>query len=338
MSQRRMRARELGLDLGGGEPGPLNAITDVAGIRVGQTTVRDGAGIRTGVTAIVPDQVDRAGGELPAGLFVGNGYGKLIGATQLAELGVIETPILLTGTLSAFRAADALVTYMLGRPGNAGLLSVNPVVGETNDGYLSDIRARPVTEQHVLAAISAACGGPVAEGSVGAGTGTAALGFKAGIGTASRLLRLDAVRPCTLGVLVQSNFSGTLTVRGVRISAPDRAEPEPSGNSCMIVVAVDHGLDARQLTRVARRAVFAMGRTGADFAGTSGDYAIAVATRASGPVPDSVLGPVLAAVQDAVEEAILNSLFMATTTTGYLGHTRRAVPLDTVIRARLTGS
>ncbi len=337
MARRRMRARELGLDLGG-EPGPLNAITDVAGIRVGQVTVRDGAAIRTGVTAIVPDQVDRAGGELQAGLFVGNGYGKLIGATQLAELGVIETPVLLTGTLSAFRAADALVTYMLGLPGNAGLLSVNPVVGETNDGYLSDIRARPVTEQHVLAAISGARGGPVAEGSVGAGTGTAALGFKAGIGTASRLVRLAGDQPGTVGALVQSNFSGTLTVRGVRISAPDRAEPEPVGNSCVIVVATDHGLDARQLTRVARRAVFAMGRTGADFAGTSGDYAIAVATRASAPVPDPALGAVFAAVQDAVEEAILNSLFMATTETGYLGHVRRAVPLDVVTRTRLTGS
>ena len=330
MAQRRMRARALGVDLGG-EPGPLDAITDVAGVRVGQTTVRDEGGIRTGVTAIVPDQVDLAGGQLPAGLFVGNGYGKLIGATQLAELGVIETPVLLTGTLSAFRAADALVTYMLGRPGNASMASVNPVVGETNDGYLSDIRARPVTERHVLAAISGARAGPVAEGSVGAGTGTAALGFKAGIGTASRVVRLAGHEPCTLGALVQSNFSGTLTVRGVRI-APGQAAPEPAGNSCMIVVAIDGGLDSRQLTRVARRAVFAMGRTGADFAGTSGDYAIAFATRASAPVPDSALGPAFAAVQDAVEEAILNSLFMATTTTGYRGHVRRAVPLDVVIR------
>ena len=337
MAQRRMRARELGLDLGG-EPGPLNAITDVAGIRVGQVTVRDGAAIRTGVTAIVPDQVDRAGGELPAGLFVGNGYGKLIGATQLAELGVIETPVVLTGTLSAFRAADALVTYMLGLPGNAGLLSVNPVVGETNDGYLSDIRARPVTEQHVLAAISGARGGPVAEGSVGAGTGTAALGFKAGIGTASRLVRLAGDQPCTVGALVQSNFSGTLTVRGVRITAPGRAEPRAGRELLHDRRRHRPRARRRQLTRVARRAVFAMGRTGADFAGTSGDYAIAVATRASGPVPDSALGPVFAAVPDAVEEAILNSLFMATTTTGYRGHVRRAVPLDVVIRAWLTGS
>jgi D-aminopeptidase len=336
MVQRRMLARELGLDLGG-EPGPLGAITDVTGIRVGQTTLREGTGIRTGVTAVVPDEVDRAGGQLPAGLFVGNGYGKLIGATQLAELGVIETPVLLTGTLSAFRAADALVTYMLGLPGNAGTLSVNPVVGETNDGYLSDIRARPVTEQHVLAALSGARGGPVAQGCVGAGTGTAALGFKAGIGTASRLVRLAGAEPCTLGALVQSNFSGTLTVRGVRIAGPDQGGQAPAGNSCMIVVAIDRGLDSRQLTRVARRAVFAMGRTGADFAGTSGDYAIAVATRASQPVPDSALGPVFAAAQDAVEEAILNSLFMATTTTGFRGHRRRAVPLDVVIRACVTG-
>lgn len=329
-----MRARELGLAFGDYEPGPLNAITDVTGVRVGQSTVIDGTAIRTGVTAVVPDEVDRAGGQLPAGLFVGNGYGKLIGATQLAELGVIETPVLLTGTLSAFRTADALVTYMLRLPGNEGMLSVNPVVGETNDGYLSDIRARPVTEQHVLAALSGARAGPVAEGAIGAGTGTAALGFKSGIGTASRLVRLAAGDSCMLGVLVQSNFSGTLTVRGAPIGPPPvPAEPEPAGNSCMIVAAIGRQLDSRQLARVARRAVFAMGRTGADFAGTSGDYAIAFAAPGGPPVADSALGPVFAAVQDAVEEAILNALFLATTTTGYLGHVRHAVPLDSVIRA-----
>jgi D-aminopeptidase len=312
-------------------PGPYNAITDVTGVRVGHRTVIEGAGIRTGVTSVVPDGVDRAGGALAAGLFVGNGYGKLTGATQLVELGVIETPVVLTGTLSAFRAADALVTYMLRLRGNERMISVNPVVGETNDCYLSDIRARPVTEQHVLAALSDALGGPVAEGAVGAGTGISALGFKAGIGTASRRLRLAGDEPCTLGVLVQANFSGVLIVRGVPIDQPLGSEPE--GNSCMIVVGIDRGLDARQLRRVAKRAVFAMGRTGADFAGSSGDYAIAFATGGRGPVPDSSLGPVFAAVQDAVEEAILNSLFMAITTTGYLGHVSHAVPLDIVIRA-----
>jgi D-aminopeptidase len=348
----RRRARDLGLHAGSLEPGPLNAITDVTGVRVGQITVIEGAGIRTGVTAVVPDALDRAGGMLAAGLFVGNGFGKLTGATQLAELGMIETPVVLTGTLSTFRAADAIVTYMLALPGNEGMLTVNPVVGETNDGYLSDIRARPVTERHVVAAIRGARGGPVGEGAVGAGTGTAALGFKAGIGTSSRLVTPAGRAGSTgaLGVLVQSNFSGTLTVRGVRIGAPghggDRAgggpgggqqggEPGtgPRGNSCMIVVATDHGLDARQLGRVARRAVFAMGRTGADFAGTSGDYAIAFAAGSGPSVPDDALGPFFAAVQDAVEEAILNSLFMATTMTGFEGHVRHAVALDVVTAA-----
>ncbi len=333
----RRRARDLGLVLGRHPPGPYGAITDVAGIRVGHVTLAEGDTIRTGVTAIVPDAVDRAGGALAAGLFVGNGYGKLTGATQLAELGAIETPIVLTGTLSAFRAADALITYLLRLPGNEQMISVNPVVGETNDGYLSDIRARPVTEQHVLAAISGASGGPVAEGAVGAGTGTSALGFKAGIGTASRVLTLADGGACTVGVLVQANFGGVLTVRGVRITRPATPEVRPAassaGNSCMIVVATDRGLDSRQLTRVARRAVFAMGRTGADFAGGSGDYAVTFATGAEAGVPDRALDPVFAAVQDAVEEAILNSVFMATTTSGYLGRVRYAVPLDLVTGA-----
>jgi len=357
----RRRAGDLGLHFGGDEPGPLNAITDVPGVRVGHTTVIAGADVRTGVTAVVPDALERAGGALPAGLFVGNGFGKLVGATQIAELGVIETPVVLTATLSAFRAADALVTYVLALPGNENMVTVNPVVGETNDGYLSDIRARPVTERHVLAAIAGARGGPVAEGSVGAGTGTVALGFKAGIGTASRLVRPAAPggpaapagpaapggpagTPGTVGVLVQSNFSGVLTVRGVPIGSggtgregralrPEPAAGEVTGNSCMIVVATDLGLDARQLGRVARRAVFAMGRTGADYAGSSGDYAIAVATLGGPPAADSALDPVFAAVQDAVEEAILNSLFTATTVTGYLGRVGHAVPLDVVAAA-----
>lgn len=362
---RRSRARELGIAPGRYRPGPLNSMTDVAGVRVGQTTVIEGTSVRTGVTAVVPVKVGPVGGQLPAGFFVGNGYGKLIGATQIAELGVIETPIVLTGTLSAFRAADALVSYVLGLPGNEDVLSVNPVVGETNDGFLSDIRARPITEEHVLAALSGATDGPVAEGSVGAGTGTAALGFKAGIGTSSRVVRLADGEPCVIGVLVQANFSGTLSVLGVRIDhatalASSAREPQESersdpgaraggrapggdgmpggdvveeGNSCMIVVAVDRALDARQLARVARRAIFGMGRTGSDFAGTSGDYAIAFTTAEGTPAADSLLGPVFAAVQEAVEEAILNSVFMATTTAGYLGHTKYAVPTDYVARA-----
>lgn len=338
----RHTATELGLAGVAHRPGQANAITDVAGVRVGHATLVEGAGIRTGVTAIVPDGVDRAGGQLAAGLFVGNGFGKLIGATQLIELGVIETPILLTGTLSAFRAADALVSYVVGLPGNERMITVNPVVGETNDGYLSDIRARPITERHVLAAIRNARSGPVPQGCVGAGTGTAALGFKAGIGTASRLARLTDDSIAAVGALVQANFSGTLTVLGVKIdprealaAASPRPEEvsEPAGNSCMIVVAVDRALDSRQLTRVAKRAVYAMGPVGADFAPASGDYAIAFSAGLGQPVRDAALGPVFSATLEAVGEAILNSLFLATTTTGHQGHVRHAVPVDFVLRA-----
>jgi D-aminopeptidase len=335
----RWSARQLGLGQAVIERGPVNAITDVTGVRVGHTTLIEGASVRTGVTAIVPDGVDRAGGQLAAGLLVGNGFGKLIGATQLVELGVIETPIVLTGTLSAFRAADALVTYMLALPGNESMRTVNPVVGETNDGYLSDIRARPITEQHVLSALTGARAGPVAQGCVGAGTGTAALGFKAGIGTASRRLTLPDGEPGTLGVLVQANFSGTLTVEGVRIEAQQvLAQPGPGpgdsgGNSCMIIVAIDRALDSRQLTRVGRRAVFALADVGSDFSPYSGDYAIAFATAEHPPVPESALAHIFAATAEATAEAILNSLFLATTTTGYKSHTKHAVPLDNILAA-----
>ena len=342
-SARPRTASEFGLAGVAHDPGQVNAITDVGGVRVGHTTLVQGTDIRTGVTAIVPDGVDQAGGQLAAGLFVGNGFGKLIGATQLTELGVIETPILLTGTLSAFRAADALVTYMLGLPGNERMITVNPIVGETNDGYLSDIRARPITEEHVLAAIGGASGGHVAQGCVGAGTGTAALGFKAGIGSASRLARLADGSTATVGALVQANFSGTLTVLGVPIdphAALVAAQPEtgdvddqPDGNSCMIIVAVDRGLGSRQLTRVAKRAVYAMGLVGADFAPGSGDYAIAFSTCQGPPVSDAALGPVFSATLEAVSEALLNSVFMATTTTGYTGRVRHAVPIEFVLRA-----
>jgi D-aminopeptidase len=339
MEAERRRARELGVAPGEFPPGRHNAITDVAGVRVGQVTLHEGRDIHTGVTAIVPDLVDVAGGELAAGLFVGNGYGKMTGTTQVAELGCIETPMLLTGTLSAFRVADALVSYMLTRPGNQDLTSINPVVGETNDGFVSDIRARPVTAEHVLAALAGASGGAVAEGAVGAGSGTGALGFKAGIGTASRLVRLADGAPAVVGVLLQANFSGTLTVLGVPIdpaqalAGKPRAAAAPAGNSCMIVAAVDRALDARQLTRVARRAIFGLGRAGSDFAGGSGDYALAFAAGRGSPVPDSALGPVFGAVQEAVEEAVLNSVFMATTVAGYRGHVLYACPHDFVVRA-----
>lgn len=341
MTERR-RARALGIAPGPFAPGIHNAITDVSGVRVGQVTLNDGANLHTGVTAIVPEQLlERR--RLAAGLFVGNGYGKLIGATQLAELGEIETPIALTGTLSAFRAADALVTYMLGLPGNEAMGSVNPLVGETNDGYLSDIRSRPITEAHVLEAITSASDGSVAEGCVGAGTGTTALGFKAGIGTSSRMVPVANRGDVTVGVLVQSNFGGVLRVDGVPIHAEEAlahvreatvSTDTEQGNSCMIIVATDAALDARQLTRVATRAVFGMARVGASYSHGSGDYGIAFSTGDGAAVIGGEIDPIFAAVQDATEEALLNSIFMATTTVGISGHVRHAVPLD-FVRERL---
>ena len=289
-----------------------NAITDVPGVLVGHTTVRRPPEIHTGVTAIVPAGIGPHH-PVPAGLFVGNGFGKLVGATQLAELGLLESPVVLTSTLSAFRAADALVTWMLDQPENADVTTFNPVVGECNDGYLSDIRARPVTEAHVLDAIATAAPGPVEQGCVGAGTGTVALGYKAGIGTASRRLGEH-----TLGVLVQANFGGTLR----RQPSPD---PTDDAGSCVIVAATDLPLDARQLGRLARRLVFALGRVGAAYAHGSGDYGIAFATTRGQPVADADLSPLFEAALDATEEAVLNSLLAATTTTGRLGRTRKAL-------------
>jgi D-aminopeptidase len=335
------RARELGIVIGSAPPGTLNAITDVSGVRVGHTTIVEGDSIRTGVTAIVPDQLAYRL-SLPAGLVVGNGYGKIVGSTQVAELGEIETPVVLTATLSAFRAADALLTYMLDQPGREHTQSVNPLVGETNDGFLSDIRARLVTDQHVLSALETASPGLPAEGAVGAGTGTGALGFKAGIGTSSRRATTSG-GVVTIGVLVQANFSGTLRVLGVPVP-PDRVgvpthsampapDPERVGNSCVIVLATDGRFDARQLGRIARRAIFAMGRVGSDFAGRSGDYALAFSTAGTDTptLPESDIEPLLAPVLEAVEEAVLNSLFMAQTTKGHKGHVKYAVPHDRML-------
>jgi D-aminopeptidase len=328
----RARARDLGI-----VAGALNAITDVAGVRVGHTTVIEGSDIRTGVTAIVPDGLTGTQA-LSAGLATGNGFGKIVGTTQVSELGVIETPVVLTGTLCTFRAADALVSYMLSLPGSEKLETVNPVVAETNDGFLSDMRRRPVTEEHVLAALRGASAGPVAEGAVGAGTGIGALGFKAGIGTSSRIVECgpDGL-PVTIGVLVQANFGGTLTVLGVPVppgpEQADRAAGEP-GNSCVIVLATDVPLDSRRLTRVAWRSFAGMARAGSDFSGRSGDYALAFSTAPpqAGPLPDSALDPLFVAAADATEEAILNSLLAAETTAGFRGHVRHAVPLDRVRR------
>ena len=291
MTTPRARARDLGLTPGTLPAGPNNAITDVSGIKVGHTTLHAGTDIRTGVTAIVHDALVGAGPTgrrmLPACLRVFNGFGKMVGTTQVTELGVIETPVLLTSTLSVFRVADAMLSYLHERPAYAGSGTLNPVVAETNDGYLSDIWARPITAQHVAAALDGATPGPVAEGCVGAGTGTGALGYKAGIGSSSRVCGL-ATGPATLGVLVQANFSGLLTVLGVPCPPPFEPEPpqaqpgppQPSdlGNSCVIVLATDAALDSRDLTRLAGRAFGGMARTGSEFSGHSGDYALAIST------------------------------------------------------------
>jgi D-aminopeptidase len=356
MDDSRARARDLGLAPGQLMAGPANAITDVPGIRVGHATLVEGADIRTGVTAIVHDDLLSGAAARPAGLAVFNGFGKMVGSTQLAELGTLETPVLLTATLSVFRVADALLSYLHElRPGDQRD-SLNPVVAETNDGYLSDIWARPITAEHVRTALDTAADGPVAEGCVGAGTGTGALGFKAGIGTSSRIVSW-ATGPVTLGALVQANFTGQLTVLGVPCPLPPELEtPEPKqglggssgggaprlcGNSCVIVLATDAALDSRELERVARRAFAGMAHTGSDFSGPSGDYALAFSTAAGRadagpgqPVPEKDLDLLFQAAIEATEEAILNSLFMAVTTSGFRGHVRHAVPRD-YLRARL---
>ncbi len=329
----RARARDLGLAPGLLPAGPDNAISDVPGVRVGHATVIEGTDIRTGVTAIVHDELLRAG-TLPAGLSVFNGFGKMTGTTQLDELGTLETPVLLTGTLSVFRAADALLSYLRDLPGFQNVASLNPVVAETNDGYLSDIWARPVTEAHVRTALDEAAGGAVAEGCVGAGSGTGALGFKAGIGTSSRRAGLSG-QEVTVGALVQANFGGVLTVLGVPVPPPGQQPPADAGNSCVIVLATDAPLDSRELRRLARRAFAGMGRVGASFSGHSGDYALAFSTAPvltaaglAGHVPGNDLDVLFGAAAEATEEAILNSLFMAVTTAGFRGHVRHAVDVD----------
>jgi D-aminopeptidase len=339
----RPRARELGLVVGVLPPGPLGAITDVAGVRVGHVTLVEDEGIRTGVTAVLPHAGNLFRDKVPAAIHVANGFGKLVGATQVQELGQIETPILLTNTLAVWTAADAVAEHVLGQPGNEAVRSVNPVVGETNDGTLNDIRRRPVTRAHALRAIQDAASGPVAEGSVGAGAGTIAFGWKGGIGTSSRLLP-RAAGGHVVGVLVQSNYGGLLEIAGVpagRLSGRTSSTgPTGAGGSCMIVVATDAPLDAHALGRVARRATLALGRTGSVLAHGSGDYVIAFSTaavmRGSAPGPvtpplrDDALNPIFQATVEATEEAIYNSLFRATTVKGFRGHTAAAIPIDQV--------
>lgn len=323
----RPRARDLGLHPGKFPPGPLNAITDVPGVRVGQVTLIEGDNVRTGVTAILPHPGNVFRDKVNAAMVVGNGFGKLVGFTQVDELGVIETPIVLTSTLSVWTAAEGLADYVLAMPGNERVGSINPVVGETNDGYLNDIRGHHVTKQHVRQALDAALangdGKPVEEGTVGAGTGTVAFGWKGGIGTASR-----KVGGATLGVLVQSNFGGSLQMDGVPIPGPAAASAD---GSCMMVLATDAPLDARQLKRLARRALLGQAMTGSSGSHGSGDYVIAFSTaRGRTAPPDDQISSFFQAAIEATEEAILNSMLRATTVRGRDGNTIEALPLDKV--------
>ena len=344
VAQQPLRARELGIVPGTLAPGPLNAITDVAGVRVGQTTVRLGDSVRTGVTAIFPHDGNPFLDRVPAAVHVGNGFGKLLGVTQVAELGELETPVLLTCTLCVWKAADAMVAWMLTRPGMAEVRSINPVVGETNDGYLLNaIRSRPISERDVRAALEGARTGPVAEGSVGAGTGTVAFGWKGGIGTSSRRVTAGD-SSWTVGVLVQSNFGGDLLVLGVpvgralgREGVHRAAVTQGARGSIMIVVATDAPLSDRNLGRLAARAIAGLARTGSVMGNGSGDYVIAFSTHpavrrryGAARLTTSELGNddmtgLFQGVIEATEEAIYNSLFTATTVSAK-GGTVEAIP------------
>jgi len=339
-------------------PGPNNAITDVSGVLIGHTTIIRGENVRTGVTAILPHSGNLFKDKVPGAVFVGNGFGKLAGSTQVNELGEIETPILLTSTLSVPKVADFLIDHMLALPGNEGVQSINPVVAETNDGFLNDIRGRSVTREDVFGAIKNAADGRVQEGSVGAGTGTSAFGWKGGIGTASRTLPAT-LAGYTVGVLVQSNFGGILSVDGVPVGielgkyylkdavnagVADGSGGRTSGTnpdgSIIIVIATDAPLDHRQLKRLAERSMAGLARTGSSMSNGSGDYAIAFSTknrinaseslRSVQIVGNDAMSPLFQAVIEATEEAILNSLFRATSITGKEKRTVEAIPIDKV--------
>jgi D-aminopeptidase len=324
LTMTRPRLRDLGVTIGTLPPGPLNAITDVEGVRVGHTTLIRGDNIRTGVTAILPHGGNLFQQKVPAAIFVGNGFGKIMGTTQVEELGEIETPILLTSTLNVPRVADALIDFMLALPGNENVRSINPIVAETNDGTLNDIRSRPVGRDEVFQALKSAGAGPVEEGSVGAGTGTIALGFKGGIGTSSR-----QTSGYTIGVLAQTNFGGSLTIAGVPVGRElSGAAGSQLAGSCVMVIATDAPVDARNLKRIAARAIMGMARTGAAGSNGSGDYAIAFSTaRGKPPLSNEAMSPLFLATIEATEEAIVNSLLRATTITGN-GHTAEALPIE----------
>jgi D-aminopeptidase len=358
-TETRPRVRDLGVQVGVLPPGPLNAITDVAGVKVGQTTLIRGDNIRTGVTAILPHGGNPYKERVPGAVFLGNAYGKLAGSTQVNEMGEIETPILLTATDSVPRVADAVITYTFNLKGNENVLSVNPLVGETNDGWLSDIRSRPITPEDVFAAINNATGGPVEEGVVGAGTGTVAFSYKGGIGTSSRRLPAS-LGGYTVGVLVQTNFGGNLIIAGVPVGkelgntypkiASDGnkahgsgARPQKVDGSCMIVVATDAPLDHRNLSRLAARAMMGLARTGSSGSNGSGDYVIAFSSspdvrieagdavyRPKELLSNESMSPLFEAAIEATEEAIYNSMFKAHDVSGN-GHTVKALPLQETI-------
>lgn len=340
-AQVRPRARQLGIAPGIYPTGQLNAITDVAGVRVGHTTLIEGDDVRTGVTAVLPHGGNLFQEKVAGAVFVGNAFGKLAGSTQVMELGTIETPVVLTNTLSVGVAVDAVVRYTLAQRGNEQVRSVNPVVGETNDGSLNDIRGLHVSRQHVLDAIMRATAGPVPEGSVGAGTGTISFGWKGGIGTSSRVVPGGYI----VGVLAQTNYGGNLTIAGVpifRLLTPPPLNTSSGDGSCMLVVATSAPLDARDLGRLAARAVFGLGRTGSSFSNGSGDYAVAFSTspemrtrfgetelRTRRIMPTDAVSPLFEAALEATEEAVYNALFQATTVRSKLG-TAQAIPIDRV--------
>jgi D-aminopeptidase len=354
-SNPRPRARDLGLKIGVLPSGPNGAITDVPGVLVGQTTINRGPNIHTGVTAILPHSGNLFREKVPAAIAIGNAFGKLSGYTQVEELGDIETPILLTSTTSVPRVEDAVITYMLNLPGNEQVMSINPVVGETNDGFLSDIRGRHITPDDVFSAIRNAKSGPVDEGAVGAGTGTVAFGWKGGIGTASRRLPAN-LGGYTIGVLVQTNYGGVLTIGGAPVGQELgqyylRQELQAVGNgtdnakgSCMIVIATDAPLDARNLKRLAARTLLGLARTGGSSSNGSGEYAIAFSTAASVRIhlddkspkrtvetlTNDAMSPLFEAAIEGTEEAVYNSMFRAVTTTG-IGHTIEALPIDKTV-------
>lgn len=347
---KRARAREIGIEVGVMAPGEWNAITDVPGVRVGHTTLIRGDNVRTGVTAILPRSGNLFREKVPAAVYIGNGFGKLAGYTQVQELGNIETPIILTNTLSVGIAMEAVVRYTLDLPGNEAVRSVNALVGETNDGYLNDIRGTQVTAGDVLGAIRSASPGPVREGSVGAGTGTRAFDFKGGIGTASRLVPVKGTGTFTVGVLVQSNYGGILDINGAPVGRELRRSKDapkagtPGDGSCMIVVATDAPLSFRNLERLAARALHGMARTGSFMSNGSGDYVVAFSTAYRIPydvsdllpipplIPNDWMTPFFQAVIEATQEAVYNSLFMATEVVGQDGRTVPVIPIPEVLR------